>query len=357
VSFRLKPIREQVIVVTGASSGIGLVTAHLAARRCGRLILTGRNENTLRELAQEIQGNESHGGVAAFMTADVADETALRRVADEAVRRYGRIDTWINCAGVSAYGRVTEVPIADQRRLFDTNYWGVVHGSRIAVEHLRNQGGALINIGSALSDLAVPLRGVYSASKHAVKAFTDALRMEVEHDGLPISVTLVKPASIDTPHADHAASYLKGDPQDFPPIYAPEIVAEAILHCAEHPVRDVFAGGGGKLLAMGGDLLPRLTDKIMERFFFPAQPSHSVFRRRRRYDHLYRSRPFAELRERASRRRRVSESSWYTQASLHPFLTGALVATAGVAATALLWLERSFARDGVPVPHSLERPV
>jgi len=250
VSFRLKPIREQVIVVTGASSGIGLVTARIAAGRCGRLVLTGKNEHALRDLAEEIQGDESHGGVAAFVAADVADETALRRVADEAVRRYGRIDTWINCAGVSTYGRVTDVPIAEQRRLFDTNFWGVVHGSRIAVEHLRTHGGALINIGSAPADRAIPLQGVYSASKHAVKAYTDALRMEVEHDGLPISVTLVKPAAADTPHVDHAANYLTSEPHNRLPLSAPEVVAETILYCAEHPVRDVFAGGGGKLLAL-----------------------------------------------------------------------------------------------------------
>lgn len=355
MSFRLKPIREQVIVVTGASSGIGLVTARLAAGRCGRLIVTGRNEDALRELAQEIQANESHGGVATFVAADVADESALRRVAKEAVRRYGRIDTWINCAGVSTYGRVTEVPLADQRRLFDTNYWGVVNGSRIAVEHLRNRGGALINVGGALSGRAIPLQGVYSASKHAVKGFTDALRMEVEHDGLPISVTLVKPASVDTPHADHAANYVESEPHEFPPIYAPHIVAEAVLHCAEQPVREVFAGGG-KLLAMAGGLLPRLADKIMERFFFPTPTTHPLFRRRRR-DLLHRPRPSAELNERASKTRRVSESSWSTQASLHPFITGALVATAGIGAAAFLWLERSFGRDAAPVPHRLGRPV
>lgn len=356
MSLRLKPIREQVIVVTGATSGIGLVTARLAAGRCGRLMVTARSEEALRELAQEIQGDESHGGVAAFAAADVADESALRRVAEEAVRRYGRIDTWINCAGVSAYGRVTDMPLADQRRLFDTNYWGVVHGSRIAVEHLRNRGGALINIGSALSDRAAPLRGVYSASKHAVKAFSDALRMEVEHDGLPISVTLVKPASIDTPHADHAAVYVKDERHDLQPVYAPNIVAEAVLHCAEHPIRDVFAGGGGQLLAMGGGLLPRLTDKVMERFFFPARTGPSLVRRKR-HDRLYRPCTGGELRERAFTAYRVSESSWYTQASLHPFLTGALVATAGIAAAAFLGLDRSFGRDGATVPHSLERPV
>lgn len=355
MSLRLKPIREQVIVITGATSGIGLVTARHAAGRCGRLILTGRNEAALRELSQEIQGNESHGGVAAFMPADVADEAALRRVADEAVRRYGRIDTWINCAGASTYGRVTDVPIADQRRVFDTNFWGVVHGSRIAVEHLRSHGGALINIGSVLSDRALPLQGPYSASKHAVKAYTDALRMEIEHDGLPISVTLVKPCSVDTPFADHARNYLRNEPQNPPPIYAPEVVAETILSCAERPVRDVFVGGEGKLLAMMGNLLPRLTDKIMERLFFTAQQTMRPARRTRP-DGLYSTHAVAGLRERAYGTARVSASSLYTEASLRPFVTGALIAAAGVAAAALFGSTRSFSHRTAPIPHTFERP-
>jgi NAD(P)-dependent dehydrogenase (short-subunit alcohol dehydrogenase family) len=113
----------------------------------------------------------------------------------------GRIDTWVNNAGVSIYGRIEEVPDADSRRLFDTNFWGVVNGSRIAAKIMKETGGgAIINVGSTLSDRAVPIQGMYSASKHAVKGFTDAFRMELESDDVPISVTLVKPAAIDTPY-------------------------------------------------------------------------------------------------------------------------------------------------------------
>src|SRR5262245_28252615 len=234
MQVRLKPIKEQVIVITGASSGIGLVTARLAARRCARVVLTARNHEALKQLADEIKGNESNGGMATFIAADVADESAMRQVAEEAISRFGRIDTWVNGAGVSVYGRLMDVSLEDQRRLFDTNFWGVVIGSRIAVPHLRN-GGALINIGSILSDRAIPLQGIYCASKHAVKAYTDSLRMELEHEGLPIAVTLIKPYSIDTPYAEHAKNYLATEPSSPPPVYAPEVVAEAILHCAEYP--------------------------------------------------------------------------------------------------------------------------
>ncbi|HEU4686550.1 MAG TPA: SDR family NAD(P)-dependent oxidoreductase [Nitrospira sp.] len=205
MSLRLKPIHEQVIVITGASSGIGLVTARMAVRRGARVLLTARNREALQRLTDELNANGSDDA-AGHVEADVADEATLRRVAEEACERFGCIDTWGNGADVSVYGRVIDVSLNDQRRLFDTNFWGVVIGSRLAVEHLRKDGGALINIGSTLSDRAVPLQGVYSASKHAVKAYTDALRMEVEHDGLSVAVTLIKPYSIDTPYAEHAAS-------------------------------------------------------------------------------------------------------------------------------------------------------
>lgn len=332
MQIRLKPLKDQVIVITGASSGIGLVTARMAAKRGARIVLTARNQDALRQLAQEIQGDESNGGVAAFVAGDVGDEAALRRVADDAIRRFGRIDTWVNCAGVSIYGRLVDVSLEDQRRLFETNFWGVVNGSRIAVEHLRKEGGALINIGSTLSDRAIPLQGIYAASKHAVKAYTDALRMEVEHDGLPISVTLIKPYSIDTPYAEHAKNYLPNEPVVPPPAYAPEVVAATILHCAEHPVRDVFAGGAGKVMSTLGRIAPRLTDKVMESTFDIQQSDRPEEDRAK--NSLYG--PTPGLKERGGRAPYVAESSWYTQASLHPLMTGAVMAVAGLTLASML---------------------
>ncbi|ALA59282.1 SDR family oxidoreductase [Nitrospira moscoviensis] len=330
--MHLKPLKDQVIVITGASSGIGLVTARMAAKQGARVVLTARNQEALRRLAEEIKGHGSDGE-AAFVAGDVGEEAALRRVADEAIRRFGRIDTWVNCAGVSIYGRLVDVSIEDQRRLFDTNFWGVVNGSRIAVEHLRKEGGALINIGSTLSDRAIPLQGIYSASKHAVKAYTDALRMEVEHDGLPISVTLIKPYSIDTPYAEHAKNYLPNEPMFPPPTYAPEVAAATILYCAEHPVRDVFAGGTGKMVAMFSHFAPRLADKIMEKTMFRMQQSDQP-EQAPQDNGLYR--PGAGLKERGGRAPYVSESSVYTQASLHPLLTGAVMAFFGLTLVSVL---------------------
>jgi hypothetical protein len=130
------------------------------------------------------------------------------------------------------------------QRLFQTNYWGVVHGSLEAVKHMKTRGGgAIINLGSELSDHAVPLQGIYAASKHAVKAFTDSLRMELEKESAPIAVTLIKPAAIDTMFVAHAKNYMDKEPSLPPPVYAPELVAKAILYAAQHPKRDVFVGG------------------------------------------------------------------------------------------------------------------
>lgn len=333
MSIRLKPLRDQVIVITGASSGIGLTTARMAARHGARVVLNARNDDAIRQAAHEIN---AAGGQAAHMAADVADEQALWKVAEMAVQRFGKFDTWVNNAGVSIYGRLLEVSIEDMRRLFETNFWGVVHGSRIAAEYLRRNGGALINIGSTLSDRAIPLQGVYCASKHAVKGFTDVLRMELERENAPVSVTLIKPGAIDTPYKHHAKNYLPNEPENPAPLYAPDVVAEAILHCAEHPVRDVFVGGGGKAISALGNYLPRVTDKVMEWTMFDRQKSDQPQRDSEAHS-LYH--PTDGLRERGGYKGHVAESSLFTKASLHPALTGAVLTGAALALSAL-WRAR-----------------
>jgi NAD(P)-dependent dehydrogenase (short-subunit alcohol dehydrogenase family) len=268
MKLNLKPLSEQVIVITGATSGIGLTTAQMAAERGARVVLSARNEQDLREACDGIR---ERGGRATGKVADVADEWAMEDLARHAVSEFGRIDTWVNNAGVSIYGRLTEVPLEDKRRLFDVNFWGVVHGCRVALPHLRRRGGALINIGSVVSDRAIPLQGIYSASKHAVKAYTDTLRMELEQDGVPVSVTLVKPAAIDTPYPEHARNYMEQEAALPPPVYRPEEVAHAILAAAEKPVREITVGGGGRAMALMGMLAPRVTDLYMERTMFTQQ--------------------------------------------------------------------------------------
>ena len=342
MSLKLKKLAKQVIVITGASSGIGLVTARMAAKRGARLVLNARNEEVLRQITEEINAT---GGEAVYVAGDVGKFEDVRRVADEAVRRFGGFDTWVNNAGVSIYGHALDQSLQDQRRLFDTNYWGVVHGSMIACGHLRTRGGALINIGSVLSDRAIPIQGTYCASKHAVKGYTDALRMEVEEEGIPISVTLIKPSAIDTPYLQHAKNLLPVEPLNPPPVYAPETVAEVILHCAENPERDVYVGGAGKALSAAGYYAPRITDKVMEATMFDLQKSDQP-RSANKKDSLHA--PSDDGLERGGYPGHVAESSAYTRASLRPLVTGAVIVGMGFALAAA---SRSVSRRNV---HSKE---
>ncbi|HUP41234.1 MAG TPA: SDR family oxidoreductase [Vicinamibacterales bacterium] len=268
-----KLLSEQIVVITGASSGIGLTTAEMAAQAGARVILSSRNEGELLEAVTRIRGN---GGRAYHVVADVADPDAVDRIADVAIQQFGGIDTWVNNAGIGMYGKLTDTPLADKRRLFDVDFWGVVHGCRTAVRNMRSGGGTIINIGSVASDRAAPLLGIYSAAKHAVKGYTDALRMELEKDGIPISVSLVKPASINTPFIEHARSHMEQEPEFIPPVYPPEEVARAILSCAERPLRDVLVGGSAKFLSSMGQMAPGTMDAYLEATAFAQQKRGTV---------------------------------------------------------------------------------
>jgi short-subunit dehydrogenase len=326
MKVHLLPIHEQVVVITGASSGIGLVTAKRIAQLGGRVVLVARNEQDLNSAVEEIRRD---GGRALGVVADVADPEQVERIAAEAVREFGVINTWVNNAAVGMYGRVMELPLDDMRQQMDVNYWGAVHGSMTAVRHMRTNGGALINIGSVLSDRAIPLQVNYCAAKHALKAFTDGLRMEIEEQGLPISITLVKPASIDTPFYDKARSYMGTEPQPVPPVYAPEVVANVIVEAAQRPIREVIAGGAGTGVS-AARLAPRTADLLLERFGFEAQTTGEQVLDRP--DNLYT--PVAHDGGPRGRnwRGRTLERSVLTTALLHPVATAAIVGACAVAA-------------------------
>ncbi|HET7061556.1 MAG TPA: SDR family oxidoreductase [Nitrosospira sp.] len=260
MSPSLKPLNQQVIVVTGASSGIGLCTAKLAAARGAKVVLIARSEETLEKVAGEIQ---AVGHEAMYFATDVADRKKMEAAARKAVECFGRIDTWVNDAGVSIYGRLDEVSDADSRRLFETNFWGVVNGSLVALPYLKAHGGALINLGSEVSEAVVPLQGMYSASKHAVKGFTDVLRVEVEElEKAHISITLIQPTAVDTPFPHHARNYMEREPKLPPPLIDPEDVAEAILKAATEGGRDVKVGAMAVVNTAVAKLIPSLGDKM-----------------------------------------------------------------------------------------------
>ncbi|WP_111413489.1 SDR family oxidoreductase [Billgrantia lactosivorans] len=330
MALPLKRLEEQTLVITGATSGIGLATTRLAAERGARLVVVARDESALEALVEEL---DQRGAAAVAVAADVGDPKQVRDIAQTAIHQFGGFDTWINNAGVSLFGYLTDQPLEDQRRLFDTDFWGVVHGSLEAARHLavraEPHGGAIINLGSVVSDRAIPLQGMYSAAKHAVKGFTDALRMELEELGAPISLTLVKPGSIATPFPHHAGNHLAVEPTLPPPLYEPSVVAEAILHCAEHPRRDMRVGGASKGIAMLGQLAPRLADRIMRRSMIPRQqsnqPPHGI-------GGLHR--PAPGVWQRAEFEHPVARRSRYTQAAMHPALTASAIAGAvlGIAA-------------------------
>ena len=331
MKVELKPLEQQVMVITGASSGIGLATARRAAAKGAKLVVAARNNQALEHLVTELR---QQGGQAVHVKADVGEENQVLRISEVAVREFGHLDTWVNNAGASIYGRCLEVSTEDMRRLFETNFWGVVYGSRIACAHLREGGGALINVGSELSETAAPLQGIYSASKHAVKGWTDALRIELADERAPISVTLIKPGPIDTPFPEHAKNYLGDLPKHVPPVYTPDSVAEAILHAAVTPVRELYVGSGAMVAATMDKWLPGITGKLAGKLLIPGTHSGQS---RREEDALYSAGD--GLRERGSYPGMV-RTSIHIRAKLHLALTGAGALAAGLIATAF-WRSRA----------------
>ena len=262
---KLKPLDKQAIVITGATSGIGLATARRAARAGACVFLIARGESDLKALVEELQ---QEGARVAYAVADVADHDALAEAADKCRRLFGGFDTWVNNAGVSIYGPIKDTSLEDQHRLFETNYWGVVNGSLVAADHLRAQpeGGTIVNVGSVLGDFSIPVQGIYAASKHAVKGFTNAFRMELMREGAPVAVSLVKPSAVDTPYNRHARNLAGEAFQNPQPVYATHVVADTVLWCATHPIREITVGAGGRVISSFYALLPGLAEPIFARF-------------------------------------------------------------------------------------------
>jgi NAD(P)-dependent dehydrogenase (short-subunit alcohol dehydrogenase family) len=332
----LRPVEEQVVAIVGASSGIGRETARRFARRGARLILAARGATDLQSLVQEIR---ELGGRATTVIADVTNPREVASIAERAVEAHGRLDTWVHLAAVGLWATFEQTTPEEFRQIIDVNLMGQAYGAMAALPYLRRAGGgALIHISSVEARVALPFQSAYAASKHGVDGFVQALRLELEREGAPISVTQVLPSSIDTPFFDKARTKIGVKPRGMSPIYDPGLVANAILHAAEHPTREIVVGGGGAALLIGNRVSPRLTERYLLWAGFRSQRSGEA-RSESAPTSLFRPLSGAgRVRGEAGERTRCT--SGYTWVETHPnvlrgaILGGALAAAVGLIARA-----------------------
>ena len=270
MSIKLKPINEQVVVVFGASSGIGRIAALDFAKRGAKVVVAARSENGLKSLVEEI---ESNGGEAFYRIADAADYEQVKAVADGTVEKFGRLDTWVHSAATFIFARVEQTEPEEYKRLIEVNLLGQIYGAKAALPYLKQNGGALIHISSVESWRTVPYQSAYGASKHGINGFVQALRVELAHDEIPVSVSQILPAAINTPIYDKGRNKMPFKPRPLPPIYHPQIVADAILFAAENPVTDLVAGGAGVGVVLAERFSPNLAEWVTEKIGFVGQKS------------------------------------------------------------------------------------
>ena len=329
--MNLKPIHEQVVVIVGANSGIGRETALRFAERGAKVVAAGRSLSALTELVDEIQ---SRGGLSAAHVADVSQYEQMQALATRAVELYGRIDTWVHAAAVSIYAPFQETQPDEFRRVIEVNLIGQAFGAMAALPHLKQSGGALIHVGSLESKRAFPLHSAYSASKHGMIGFIDALRVELMHDQTPVSVTTILPAGINTPFFEKSLTRLGVKPRPSPPVYEPVLVSEAILRAAEHPMREVYVGGAGKSMEWLHRLSPTLTDRLLSRFGYRPQMTNLPKTDRapsNLYDHIE---GYDQIQGSFSKEAR--SVSLYTGLEMHPRLRWGLLGALAAVGFALL---------------------
>ncbi len=259
-----RELHGSVVVITGASAGIGRATALRLADEGAKLVLAARREDALEELAVEC---EQRGSVALAVATDVADEPQVQTLAQKAVDRFGRIDVWVNNAAVSAFGRFEETPPDVFRRVMETNFFGYVHGARAALRQFREQGhGTLINVSSVVGVLGQPYTSAYVSSKWAVRGLSETLRNELKlDDAKDLQVCTVLPAAIDTPLFRVAANFTGRVAKPLDPVYEADRVAKTIVSLARKPRREVYVGPAGRLAALQHTLTPSLVETVFSR--------------------------------------------------------------------------------------------
>lgn len=252
-----RPLQDQVVVITGAGTGIGREAAFQFAEKGARVVAASRNEQALDTLVKQIR---DLGGRAIAVPTDVTSLEQVEDLAETAIEHFGRIDTWVNNAAVSFYATFEQADVSEMRHQMDVNYWGYIYGMKAALPRMKAEGGTIILVTSALSDFAIPLQGTYCAAKHALRAIAESLRIELKHDGTPVNISVIKPPSVDTPFFAHARTKLGVKPKPVAPVYDPWIIANEIVRAAasDRPPRELLVGGAGKLFSVVHTLMPSL---------------------------------------------------------------------------------------------------
>ncbi|HEY3519736.1 MAG TPA: SDR family oxidoreductase [Rhodanobacteraceae bacterium] len=267
--FKSRQFNDKVVVITGASAGVGRATALAFARHGAKLGLIARGEEGLESTRREI---ELAGGEAIACSADVADASALDEAADRIVRELGPIDIWVNNAMATVFAPVDEITPDEFRRVTEVTYLGGVYGAMAALKRMRGRNrGTIVQVSSALSVRSIPLQSAYCGAKHALAGFVDALRCELIHARSRIHVTAVQLPAMNTPQFEWARNKLPRRPQPVPPIYQPEIAAEAILFAASHRRRNIPVGAPTWLALWGQRWAPGLMDWYLGRTGFGGQ--------------------------------------------------------------------------------------
>ncbi|MDI1463294.1 SDR family oxidoreductase [Catellatospora sp. KI3] len=273
-----RSLSESTVVITGASSGIGAATALTLARRSTRLVLAARSKQGLTDIGDECR---RLGAPTLELPTDTADARAVEQLAADAEAHFGRVDAWINNAGVAVYGRLRDLPVEQVRRTIDVDVFGYLHGVQAALPRLRAAGGGvLIMVGSVLSEVSLPYLGAYVMAKHAVQGLADSLRQELQADGIDeVSVCTVLPASIDTPLFAWAANYTEREVLAPRPLSSPQHVADRIVHLLQYPRRQSLVGTGAASVMWPWRLAPALAERLLvwygqtAQFGRPAPPS------------------------------------------------------------------------------------
>jgi NAD(P)-dependent dehydrogenase (short-subunit alcohol dehydrogenase family) len=259
---RKKPLNQQVLVVTGASSGVGRAVARAAGERGAKVVVTARGQDGLDGAAAEI---ERAGSEALAVPGDISDGEFNDELVRAALERFGRIDTYVANAIVTVYAEIEQLELDELRRVIDVNFFGVVYGYRAALPALKESRGTFLHVSSALAYRGIPLQAAYCSSKAAARTFLETARVEQQKHGTGVDVSLVLPGAINTPQFDRDRQKLGKQPQPVPPIYQPEPYAEAVMHCAENPIRELPVSWGAQKLLWGQKLSPRAGDWVLRR--------------------------------------------------------------------------------------------